>query len=76
MTAQARYRWWPDKLRRPGVLEENVINIEGVKVAGPVPIHGLRDADDKLLQLSLVVVRNPQTRRLLNRPGESGDSVC
>lgn len=35
-----------------------MINVERVKVAGTVPIHGLPNADDKLPELSLVVVRD------------------
>jgi hypothetical protein len=53
----------PQLLRRPGVLEENVINVERVELAGTVAIDGLPNAGDKFSQLCLVVVRDHQTRR-------------
>jgi hypothetical protein len=43
----------PQLLRRPGVLEENVINVERVKLAGTVTIDGLPNMGDKFPQLCL-----------------------
>ena len=37
----------PQLLRRPRVLEENLINVERVKLAGTVPVDGLPNAGDK-----------------------------
>ena len=48
----------PQLLRRPGVLKENLINIERVKLASTIAIDGLPNAGDKLSQLCLVVVRD------------------
>jgi hypothetical protein len=53
----------PQLLRRPRVLEENLINIEWVKLAGTVAIDGLPDAGDKFSQLCAVVVRDHRARR-------------
>ena len=48
----------PQLLRRPGVLEENLVDVEGVKRAGTVAIDGLANAGDKASQLRLVVLRD------------------
>src|SRR5215217_7933907 len=52
----------PQLLRRPGVLEENVIDLEGVNRAGTVAIDGLPNAGDKVSQLRLVVLRDHGAR--------------
>ena len=52
----------PQLLRRPGVLEENLIDVEGVKRAGTVAIDGLPNAGDKVSQLRLVVLSDHGAR--------------
>src|SRR5215218_6282321 len=52
----------PQLLRRPGVLEENLIDVEGVNRAGTIPIDGLPNARDKVAQLRLVVLRDHGAR--------------
>jgi hypothetical protein len=53
----------PQLLRCPGVLEQNLINVERVELAGTVAIDGLPNAGDKFSQLCVVVVRDHRTRR-------------
>jgi len=51
------------ELRRGNrVLEQNSIDVEGVKVAGAVAIDGLTNAGDNALQLGLVVLRDHRPR--------------
>jgi len=44
-------------------VEENVVDLERVELAGPVAIDGLPDSGDKISQLCLVVVRDHRARR-------------
>jgi hypothetical protein len=44
-------------------LEENLINVERVKLAGTVAIDGLSNVGDKFCQLCVVVVRDHRARR-------------
>jgi len=53
----------PQFLRCPGVLEENLINVERVEFVGTVAIDGLPNAGDKFSQLCVVVVRDHRARR-------------
>jgi DNA-binding NarL/FixJ family response regulator len=53
----------PQILRRPGVLEENSINVERVEFAGTVAIDSFPNANDKFSQLCVVVVRDHRARR-------------
>ena len=62
----------PQLFRRPGVVEENVINLERVELAGAVAIDGLPDAGDKFSQLCVVVVRDHRARRSSLRPVRHG----
>jgi hypothetical protein len=48
----------PELLRRPGVLKEDLIDVECVQLAGTMAIDSLPDAGDKLSQLCAVVVRH------------------
>jgi hypothetical protein len=52
----------PQFLRRSRILEQNSINLEGVKLAGPVAINSLANAGDKVSQLGLVVFRDHRSR--------------
>jgi hypothetical protein len=52
----------PQILCRPGVLEENLIDVEGVKLAGTVTIEGLPNTGDQISQLRLVVLRDHRAR--------------
>ena len=52
----------PQRLGRPGVLEQNLIYIKGVEVAGAVAIDGFANAGDKVIQLGLVVLRDHRPR--------------
>src|SRR3954447_16913291 len=52
----------PQFFRRPGVLEENSIDVEGVERVGTVAINGLPNAGDEVIQLCLVVLRDHGTR--------------
>ena len=54
----------PQLLRRPRVLEENTIDLEGIQFAGTVAVDGLPDAIDKCSQLCAVIVGNHGTSRL------------
>ena len=71
----------PQLLCRPRVLEQNLIDVKGVKLAGAVPIDGFTHADDKVSQLRLVVLRDHRTRcsslRLVGHEygGYSGRSI-
>ena len=58
----------PQLLRRPGVLVEKLIDVEGVKLAGTVTIDGLSNAGDKASQLCLVVLRDHRARCSSLRP--------
>ena len=44
-------------------MEENLINVERVKLAGTVAIDGLPNAGDKSSKLCVVVVRDHPARR-------------
>ena len=54
----------PQFLRRPRLLEENLIDFEGVKGAGTVATDSLPNAGDELFQLRLVVLRDHGARCL------------
>src|SRR3954453_16919943 len=68
----------PQLLRRPGVLEENLIDVEGVERAGAVAIDRLANAGDKVSQLRLVVLRHYGARcsslRLVGHEDEATQS--
>lgn len=53
----------PQLLRRPGVLEEHLVDVEGVRLSGTVSIDGLCHVGDQHPQLRLVVVRYHRARR-------------
>lgn len=48
----------PQLLRRSGVLEQNLVDVEGVKLAGAVTIDGLTNAGNEVPQLGLVILRD------------------
>jgi hypothetical protein len=48
----------PKLLRRSGLLEQNLVDLEGVKLAGAVAIHTLTDTGNKVSQLGLVIFRD------------------
>ena len=48
----------PQLLRRSGVLEQNLVDVEGVKLASAVAIDGLTNAGNEVSQLGLVIRRD------------------
>jgi hypothetical protein len=48
----------PQLLRRPRVLEKNLIDIERIQFASAVTIDSLPDTGDKFVQLCMVVFRD------------------
>jgi hypothetical protein len=53
----------PQLFSRPRVLGENLIDVEGIKIAGAMAIDGLSDVGEEFVQLRLVVVRDQDARR-------------
>ena len=54
----------PQFFRRPGVLEQDAVDVEGVELAGAVSIDGLPDAGHQHREVGLVVLGDHRARRL------------
>lgn len=53
----------PQFLRRSGVLEKNLIDVEGVKLTFAVAVDGLRNVDKQTFQLGAVILGDHRARR-------------
>ena len=53
----------PQFFRGAGVLEQEVVDVERVELAGTVSVDGLSDAGDQFAELSVVVVLDDLVRR-------------
>ena len=52
----------PQLLRRSGVLEQNLIDIEGIEITCSEAIDGLCNAGEQAFQLGLVILRDHRAR--------------